>query len=79
VSARPRRPSRLPPLKACRQCGALVPREAKLCPHCGSTEFTDSWEGMIIVLDPEASMLARELGFKERMVKAIIVARKVVV
>lgn len=79
MSVRARGPSRLPPLKACRQCGALVPRDSNRCPYCDSTEFTDSWEGMIVVVDPEASQLARELGLEKRVVKAIIVARKVVV
>ncbi len=79
MSTRVRRPTRLPPLKACRQCGALVPRDSKVCPYCKSSEFTDSWEGMIIIVDPESSQLAKELGFDKRVVKAIIVARKVMV
>jgi DNA-directed RNA polymerase subunit E" len=59
------RRQRRPPLKACRQCKALVPRDAKECPVCGSRNFTDDWEGALIVLDPEKSRIARSAGVEK--------------
>ncbi len=58
VSARARGKS---PFKACRRCHALVPRDATRCPVCGSTEFSDNWEGVVIVIDLEKSILAKRL------------------
>ncbi len=52
---------RAPPFKACRRCKSLVPREATRCPVCGSTDLTEDWEGAIIVIDPEKSILAKKL------------------
>ncbi len=75
---RARPPSKKPRLKACRKCGALVPLEEKICPVCGSTEFSEDWEGMIIVIDPELSELAREIGIEKPAIYAIKVAGRVI-
>lgn len=48
--------------KACRQCRLVVPEDAKQCPSCGSTEFAPRWRGMIAVLDPAKSCIAKRLG-----------------
>ena len=50
------------PFKACSSCRALVDREAEVCPHCGSKEFTDEWSGVIITIDPDGSELAKALS-----------------
>ncbi len=50
------------PFKACRKCKYLVPREAEECPMCGSRDFSEDWEGMVIIIDPEASEIAKSLG-----------------
>jgi len=60
MSSRVRRHKR--PFKACRKCKLLVPLEEERCPNCGSTDFTEEWEGMLIVIDPENSKLAQVLG-----------------
>ncbi|MCE4628472.1 MAG: DNA-directed RNA polymerase, subunit E'' [Desulfurococcales archaeon] len=73
-----RPPSRRPLLKACRKCGALVPPDTRVCPVCGSTEFTDNWEGMIVIADPEKSELAKELGIDKPGIFAIRVGGRVV-
>jgi len=52
----------VPPFKACRRCKSLVPREATRCPVCGSTDLTEDWEGVIVVIDLEKSQLAKKLG-----------------
>jgi len=51
------------PFKACRKCKSLVPKDATRCPVCNSTDLSEDWEGLIVVLDPEKSELAKRLGF----------------
>jgi len=48
--------------KACRKCRALVDRETIECPVCGSKEFSDEWEGVVVIIDPERSGLAKLLN-----------------
>lgn len=48
--------------KACKSCKALAPLEAQTCPVCGSSDFSEEWSGMIIILDPDRSQIARALG-----------------
>ncbi|MEZ0393932.1 MAG: transcription elongation factor subunit Spt4 [Desulfurococcaceae archaeon] len=57
-------PARGAYFKACAKCGALVEREAKQCPVCGSTSFVNEWEGVLIVLDAEKSYVAQALNVK---------------
>ena len=58
-----RRPSK--PFKACRRCKSLVPQDVQVCPVCGSRDFTEDWEGMIIVFDVEKSQMAKKLGINK--------------
>ncbi len=51
--------------KACRKCKALVDRNTSECPICGSREFSEEWEGVVIVLDPEKSEIAKLLGVEK--------------
>ena len=53
------------PFKACTRCRLLVPREASVCPSCGSTTFTDAWTGVVIIIDVENSRLAKMLGIEK--------------
>jgi DNA-directed RNA polymerase subunit E" len=41
-----------------------VDKKVEICPVCGSREFTEEWEGAIIVIDPGRSPVARELGLE---------------
>ncbi len=66
-----------PKLKACRNCGALVPKDTNVCPICGSTSFTEAWEGMVIIIDPK-SLLAMELKIEKPGMYAIKVAGRIV-
>lgn len=74
-----RRPVRRPRLKACRVCGALNRVDSPTCVNCGSAQFTEDWEGMLIILDPEASELGEAMGLSKPMMFAIRVAGRVVV
>ncbi len=55
-------PARGKIFKACRRCRALVNRDTEICPICGSREFSDEWEGVVIIIDPERSELAKVLN-----------------
>lgn len=65
MASRIRSRTQRPPFKACRRCKFLVPHEEEKCPKCGSTDFTDEWEGMILVVDINNSKIAEMLGIKE--------------
>ena len=44
---------------ACKLCHALSQEEA--CPVCGG-EMSKEWQGYLEILDPENSVLAKEMG-----------------
>lgn len=54
-------PRKALPFKACTKCKLLIPPKVEVCPNCGSSDFSDDWEGMVIILNPEKSDLARLL------------------
>ncbi len=45
---------------ACRKCKTLTTEKA--CPNDGSTELSNDWSGLIIIIDPVKSQVARTLG-----------------
>ncbi len=45
---------------ACRKCKTLTTE--KICPHCKSTEMSDEWSGLVIILDVATSNVAQTLG-----------------
>lgn len=75
--ARPR--SRKPPLNACKSCGALAPRNSRVCPVCGSTDLTDSWEGIMAIVSPESSEIAKELGIDKPVLIALRAAGRITI
>uniref|UniRef100_A0A7C1P033 Transcription elongation factor Spt4 n=1 Tax=Thermofilum pendens TaxID=2269 RepID=A0A7C1P033_THEPE len=58
------------PFKACVKCKLLVDEDVDMCPNCGSREFTDNWEGVIVVLNP-SSEAARILGIQRKGMYAL--------
>ncbi|MDP7974778.1 MAG: transcription elongation factor subunit Spt4 [Thermoprotei archaeon] len=52
-------------MKACAKCKLLVPDDTKVCPNCGSRDFSDKWDGIIVVIDPEHSKSAAMLGIRK--------------
>ena len=67
-------PIKRKPFKACRKCKALVDKDVGVCPICGSIDFTDEWEGVVIIIDPEKSLVAKMLGIEKPGRYAIKVA-----
>ncbi len=61
----PARRKHVKPFKACTRCKYLVNHEVIKCPICGNDSFTENWSGMIIVVDPESSEVAKMLGISK--------------
>ncbi len=47
-------------MKACTQCKLIV-EEGKLCPTC-NIELSERFSGMVIVLDPNNSVIAKKIN-----------------
>ena len=47
--------------KACKICNKIY-EEGEKCPRCGAKESTDSFKGRIVVVNPEKSEIAKEMG-----------------
>jgi len=50
--------------KACKICNTI--HENEKCPKCDSKEFTDTFKGRIIILNPEKSEIAKKLKLKDK-------------
>ena len=47
-------------LKVCRKCRIFV--KGDVCPICGGSDFTTTWAGVAIILNPEKSEVAKRMG-----------------
>ena len=45
--------------------------EGDKCPGCGSSEFTESWKGRVIIINPEQSQIAKKMKINKKGVHAI--------
>ncbi|HXY55977.1 MAG TPA: transcription elongation factor subunit Spt4 [Nitrososphaerales archaeon] len=45
---------------ACRKCRTLTTEKA--CPNDGSTELSNEWSGLVIIINPEKSQVAKTLN-----------------
>ncbi|MEM4524683.1 MAG: transcription elongation factor subunit Spt4 [Archaeoglobaceae archaeon] len=48
---------------ACRNC-KLIGSNVIVCKNCGSSDLTKNWYGYVIIVDPEKSEIAKNLGIK---------------
>lgn len=48
--------------KACKNCRMIS--AGPVCPNCKSTNFSDDWTGLVVVLDAMNSEVARLMGIK---------------
>lgn len=46
--------------KVCRHCLRLL--EGPGCPICGTSDLSEEWSGLVIILDTERSEIAKKLG-----------------
>lgn len=49
--------------RACRACKIVT--EENVCPICKSTDLSDDYSGLLIVLNPEGSQLAQKMEIKQ--------------
>ena len=47
-------------MKACKECRYIIHTPDKTCPKCGG-ELSEKFSGMVLVLDPEKSEIAKLL------------------
>jgi len=40
--------------------------EGEKCPNCGSQEYNESFKGRVVILNPEQSEIAKNLGIKNK-------------
>ncbi|MCK4474359.1 DNA-directed RNA polymerase subunit E'' [Candidatus Bathyarchaeota archaeon] len=50
--------------KACLTCHLIS--TGNICPRCKTSTLSDDFSGLLIVLDPEGSGIAKALGIKEK-------------
>ncbi|MDD2439226.1 MAG: DNA-directed RNA polymerase, subunit E'' [Methanosarcinaceae archaeon] len=46
--------------KVCRHCLRLL--DGETCPICGTSDLSEEWSGLVIILDPSRSEIAKKLG-----------------
>ena len=49
----------MPKELACKKCKAIT--VGKICPLCKSTELSSDWSGIILIFDPDNSLIASTL------------------
>ncbi len=47
--------------RACRNCNRIV-EDASECPVCKNNDLSDSWNGLVVIYDPEDSEIADSIG-----------------
>jgi len=50
--------------KVCKKCKIFV--KGDTCPLCNGSDFTETWQGRIFVLDAEKSEIAKKAGIKNK-------------
>jgi len=49
---------------ACRKCKHVT--TGKVCPVCKSSDLTPDWNGIVLVVEPANSIVAKTLGITEK-------------
>jgi len=49
------------PKKACKKCKRIV-EKGTICPVCKEGDLTTSFQGVVVIFDPETSEIAKKLG-----------------
>lgn len=50
--------------KACRECHMIT--IGSLCPKCKNATLSDDFSGLVIIIDPEESEIAKVMEIKEK-------------
>lgn len=46
--------------KACKNCKFIS--NGPVCPNCKSTNLSDDWSGLVVIMDPASSEVAKRMG-----------------
>lgn len=46
--------------KACKNCRFIS--NGPVCPNCKSTNLSDDWSGLVVIMDPANSEVAKRMG-----------------
>ncbi len=46
--------------KACKNCRFIS--NGPVCPNCKSTNLSDDWSGLVVIIDPSTSEVAKRMG-----------------
>ncbi len=49
--------------KACRNCKIII--EENVCPICKNTDLSDDFSGLLVVINPEGSVMAHKMDIKK--------------
>ncbi|TLN15335.1 hypothetical protein FDZ71_07380 [bacterium] len=63
---------------ACTSCKQVFPsggRGSPVCPNCKTRTLSENWSGLLIVLEPEGSSLAKTAGVKKEGHYAVKIGR----
>ncbi|MBT8172343.1 DNA-directed RNA polymerase, subunit E'' [Candidatus Bathyarchaeota archaeon] len=50
--------------KACRICHFIS--TGSICPNCNETDLSDDFSGIVVIIDPEVSAIARAMKVKKK-------------
>ncbi|WP_342304503.1 transcription elongation factor subunit Spt4 [Methanolobus sp. ZRKC5] len=48
--------------QVCRECHRII--NGQTCAICGSSNLSSDWSGMVIIIDPERSEIAKKIDVK---------------
>ena len=48
--------------QVCRECHRII--SGQTCPICNSSNLSSDWSGMVIIIDPERSEIAKKIDVK---------------
>lgn len=48
--------------KACKNCRFIS--NGPVCPNCKSTNLSDDWSGLVVIIDPSTSDVAKRMEIK---------------
>lgn len=46
--------------QVCRECHRIL--AGQTCPVCGSSNLSSDWSGLVIIINPQKSQIAKKLG-----------------
>ena len=54
----------MPRPRACKVCHTIIESDQNTCPACKSQNLSTDFSGMVIIIDPEGSEIAKKLNVR---------------